>query len=325
MLTVDHVCARYNLLTSYVNAVDDVSFTVQDGEIFGIAGESGCGKSTLLKVLYDLIEYPLELTSGNVTITSGERSVSCGEISKAWWKDISYVPQGAMHVFNPVVKIKYQFFDAIQKHHQIKNKKKLYEELVAYFKEMELAPETLEAYPHQLSGGMRQRALIALATFLNPSLILADEPTTALDVIVQRSILTMLHRVQRRNKNAMVIVSHDMGVHYQITDKMGIMYAGQMIEVGPTEEIFNRPKHPYTQMLIHALPRIGDNAQKEGILGKPPSLKNPPDGCRFAPRCKYACDECFKTVPKTVQVGEQHFARCLMLEQSSSEGGEGNE
>lgn len=319
MLNVDHVSARYNLLSAYVNAVDDVSFTVRDGEIFGIAGESGCGKSTLLKVLYDMINYPLELTAGKVTITSGDRqgaarSASTGEISKIWWKDISYVPQGAMHVFNPVVKVKHQFFDAIQKYHKIQSKKQLYEELVAYFHEMELAPEALEAYPHQLSGGMRQRALIAMATFLNPSLILADEPTTALDVIVQRSILTMLHRVQRRNGSAMVIVSHDMGVHYQITDKMGIMYAGQMIEMGPTEEIFERPKHPYTQMLIDALPRIGDNSQKEGIAGKPPSLKNPPPGCRFADRCGKACDECRTRAPGVMKVGEDHYARCLLLE-----------
>lgn len=129
---------------------------------------------------------------------------------------------------------------------------------------------------------------IALATFLKPSLILADEPTTALDVIVQRSILTMLRRVQRRDHSAMVIVSHDMGVHYQITDRLGIMYAGQMIEMGPTREIFERPRHPYTQMLIGALPRIGDTASREGILGNPPSLRNPPPGCRFAPRCRQA-------------------------------------
>ena len=327
MLNVDHVSARYDLLGSYVNAVDDVSFSVRDGEIFGIAGESGCGKSTLLKILYDLIQYPLELTAGKVTITSGTdldyaRSASTGDISKAWWKDISYVPQGAMHVFNPVVKIKYQFFDAIQKHHAVKSKRQLYDELVRYFHEMELAPEVLEAYPHQLSGGMRQRALIAMATFLNPALVLADEPTTALDVIVQRSILTMLHRVQRKNASAMVIVSHDMGVHYQITDKMGIMYAGQMIEMGPTQEIFERPRHPYTQMLIGALPRIGDNAQKEGILGKPPGLKNPPPGCRFADRCRECMPECRLESPGVCQVGTDHFARCLKLTGvSASKGG----
>lgn len=330
MLNVDHVSARYNLLSAYVNAVDDVSFTVRDGEIFGIAGESGCGKSTLLKVLYDLIKYPLELTAGKVVISSSDgrgaaRSAATGEISRAWWKDISYVPQGAMHVFNPVVKLKHQFFDAIQKYHAVGSKRRLYDELVDYFREMELAPEALEAYPHQLSGGMRQRALIAMATFLNPSLILADEPTTALDVIVQRSILTMLHRVQRRNGSAMVIVSHDMGVHYQIADKMGIMYAGQMIETGPTEEIFERPRHPYTQMLIGALPRIGDNSQKEGIAGKPPSLKNPPAGCRFADRCGKARPECRTRAPGAVRVGEDHYARCLLLEGGArAEGGMAN-
>lgn len=325
MLQVEHISARYDLLREYVQAVDDVSFTVSNGEIFGIAGESGCGKSTLLKVLYDLVAYPLERTGGQVRILpeqgNSSSAVCSGDIRRIWWKDISYVPQGAMHVFNPVTKIKHQFFDAIQRFHHVRSKKELYHELAAYFREMELAPEALEAYPHQLSGGMRQRALIALATFLKPSLILADEPTTALDVIVQRSILTMLRRVQRRDHSAMVIVSHDMGVHYQITDRLGIMYAGQMIEVGPTREIFERPRHPYTQMLIGALPRIGDTASREGILGNPPSLRNPPPGCRFAPRCRQAGPQCQQAVPAAIAVGPGHYARCLLLSQPETQTG----
>ena len=187
------------------------------------------------------------------------------------------------------------------------------EKVAAYLQELELSPDVLQAYPHQLSGGMRQRVLIALATFLGPGVILADEPTTALDVVVQRDILTMSMAVQKRMKNSMVIVSHDMGVHYQITNRMGIMYAGQMIEIGPTNEIFNNPKHPYTQMLISALPRVGDNSQKEGIPGTPPSLQNPLPGCRFAARCKYAMKECHEIQPEAVLAGEGHYAACLLL------------
>ncbi len=320
MLELRSVSARYNMLTSFVNAVDNVNFRIENNEIFGIAGESGCGKSTLLKVMYDLLDYPLEVSSGTVRLYKGNSEtefVETGRLKEYWWKEISYVPQGAMHVLNPVAKVEPQFFDAVSRgYHEKMKKKELREKIVEYLEELELSPDVLNAYPHQLSGGMRQRVLIALATFLNPSVVLADEPTTALDVVVQKDILTMLMDVQKRMKNSMVIVSHDMGVHYQVTNRMGIMYAGQMIEIGPTDEIFNHPKHPYTQMLIGALPRVGDNSQKEGIPGTPPSLKNPPAGCRFAMRCKYATDECRKIQPETIQVGEQHFAACLLLGQN---------
>lgn len=317
MLELRSVSARYNMLTSYVNAVDNVQFTIEDNEIFGIAGESGCGKSTLLKVMYDLINYPLEINEGTVRLYTGKDGknyVDTGKIKEHWWKEISYVPQGAMHVLNPVRRVEEQFFDTISKgYHEKQTKKQMREKVASYMEELELSPIVLKAYPHQLSGGMRQRILIALATFLNPSVILADEPTTALDVVVQRDILTMLMDVQKKMKNSMVIVSHDMGVHYQITTRMGIMYAGQMIEIGPTDEIFNNPKHPYTQMLIGALPRVGDNSQKEGIPGTPPNLKTPPAGCRFAKRCKYAMAECRQKQPESVKVGENHFASCILL------------
>lgn len=333
MMRLQNVSARYDLLDSYVHAVDNVSFTVNNDEIFGIAGESGCGKSTLLKVMYDLIRYPLEISAGRVEIESVDEAgnvttVPTGEIRGRWWKDISYVPQGAMHVMNPVTRVKKQFLDTIDKYHRVESKKQLYEEVVEYFRTLELSPEVLEAYPHQLSGGMRQRALIALATFLNPAIILADEPTTALDVIVQRSILTMFKRVQRKNGNSMILVSHDMGVHYQITSRMGIMYAGQMIEIGATDDIFENPRHPYTQMLIGALPRIGDNSQKEGIPGSPPGLKDPPEGCRFAERCPRATADCRVYRTALGEVGKGHAAACLLLgggvvEQAASAGKDG--
>ncbi len=317
MLEINHVSARYNMLTSFVNAVDDVNCIIENDEIFGIAGESGCGKSTLLKVMYDLLDYPLEVFSGSVRLYKGQSEtdyVETGRLRDCWWKEISYVPQGAMHVMNPIARVEDQFFGTVSRgYHEKMTKKQIREIVAAYMKDLELSPDVLKAYPHQLSGGMRQRILIALATFLNPGVILADEPTTALDVVVQKDILTMLMSVQKRMKNSMVIVSHDMGVHYQVTKRMGIMYAGQMIEIGPTDEIFNNPKHPYTKMLIGALPKVGDNSQKEGIPGTPPSLKNPPKGCRFANRCKYAVDECRKIRPQTVQVGDKHYAACLLL------------
>ncbi len=318
MMRLNNLSARYNILTGYVNAVDNVSFEVMDNEIFGIAGESGCGKSTLLKVMYDLVSYPLEISDGSVEIGGKDSSgkaviLKTGEIKKSWWRNISYIPQGAMHVMNPVTKVDTQFYDAISKQNCNFNKKALRQEIINYLHELELPASVISAYPHQLSGGMKQRVIIALATFLNPGIVLADEPTTALDVVVQRGILTMLSRVQRKMKNSMVIVSHDMGVHYQITNRLGIMYAGQMIEIGPTEEIFSTPRHPYTQMLINALPRIGDLNQKEGIPGTPPSLKNPPPGCRFAARCPKATDLCRVKQPEVFQINDRHQASCHLL------------
>jgi peptide/nickel transport system ATP-binding protein len=165
---------------------------------------------------------------------------------------------------------------------------------------------------------MRQRVIIALATFMSPNVVLADEPTTALDVVVQRGILMMLMSLQKRLKNTMVVVSHDMGVHYQITDRIGIMYSGSFIELGKTDDIFERPAHPYTQMLVGALPRVGDKSQKVGIPGRPPALTNPPPGCRFAPRCPNAKDECRVDAPQFKEIMPGRFAACHMLDKGVS-------
>jgi len=317
MLELINLSARYDTVTGYVNAVDNVNLTVNSNEILGIAGESGCGKSTLLKAMYDFVSFPLEISQGEVRLTSereGEEVVlKSGEISKGWWNHISYVPQGAMHVMNPVTRVKKQFFEAVKQHQKGMKKAEMEERVVSFLRELELPPEVMNAYPHQLSGGMRQRVIIAMATFLSPEIVLADEPTTALDVVVQRGILTMLKGVQRKLKNSIILVSHDMGVHYQLTSKLGIMYAGQLIEVGPTDEIFERPQHPYTQMLIAALPRIDDNSQREGIPGTPPSLRNPPSGCRFAARCPYVKDECTANSPIMTTVSKDHFASCHLI------------
>jgi peptide/nickel transport system ATP-binding protein len=319
MLELKHLSARYDTVDGYVNAVDDVNLIIRENEIFGIAGESGCGKSTLLKAMYDLINFPLEICRGEVILEHKNKdgsitSLRSGDIRKSWWKAISYVPQGAMHVMNPVKRTKDQFFDGLNKYYNKMGKKELKNEIIAYLRELELPEEVLEAYPHQLSGGMRQRVLIALATFINPEIVLADEPTTALDVVVQRGILTMLKRTQKKIRNSIVIVSHDMGVHYQIADRLGIMYAGKLIEAGPTAEIFDNPAHPYARMLIAALPRIGDNSQKEGIPGTPPNLRNPPPGCRFAARCPQAAERCRTGDPPTYQIGEDHTVSCCLPE-----------
>ena len=273
MLKVENLSASYQTVNGDIHVLKDLNFTINDNEIFGIAGESGCGKTTLLKTLYDIVEFPLVIDQGKV-IFSGEKngqkfSFESGDIRKTWWNNISYVPQAAQSVLNPIVRLKQQFLDSIPKEDR---KNETEQETLArvgkYLEELSLSPDVLEAFPFQLSGGMRQRVIIALATFMGPRLVLADEPTTALDVVVQRGILMMLTHLQKQLKNTMVIVSHDMGVHYQITDRMAIMYSGSVVELGKTEDIFNDPVHPYTTMLVNALPRVGDRSQRVGIPGR---------------------------------------------------------
>ncbi len=327
MMHIENISAQYRTITGPVLAVENVSFTIRNNEIFGIAGESGCGKSTLLKVLYDLVTFPLELTSGKVVLETEDdkgsiKTFESGSIKKAWWDSISYVPQAAQSVLNPVYRLEDQFYEIIRRHCKGCRKKDMVEQLRQYMKDLSLNPDILKAFPHQLSGGMRQRVVIAMATFLQPGMILADEPTTALDVVVQRGILMMLMELQQKMKNTFVIVSHDMGVHYQVTQRMGIMYSGSMVELGPTEDIFASPIHPYTQMLIGALPRVGDKRPKEGIPGAPPSLRNPPPGCRFADRCPYATETCRASVPKMREIKTGRFVACHLLENNSMLKGE---
>ena len=318
MLKIDHLSASYKTIDGNVHVVKDVNFEINDNEIFGIAGESGCGKSTLLKTLYDIVEFPLEIDSGKVILSGVKNgknfSYESGQIRKSWWNNISYVPQAAQSVLNPIVRLKSQFLDSIPKEdRKNETEAQTLARVGKYLEELGLSRDVLEAFPFQLSGGMRQRAIIALATFMSPNVVLADEPTTALDVVVQRGILMMLTRLQKQFKNTLVIVSHDMGVHYQITDRMGIMYSGSFVELGKTEDIFEDPIHPYTKMLIGALPRVGDKSQKVGIPGRPPALKNPPPGCRFAARCPQATDKCRKDVPEFREIKPGRFAACHYL------------
>ncbi len=318
MLKIENLSTSYKTIDGDVHVINDLDFTINDNEIFGIAGESGCGKTTLLNTLYDIVEFPLVIDKGRVVL-EGEKngskfSYESGDIRKTWWNNISYVPQAAQSVLNPIVRLKKQFVDSIPKEdRKNETEAQTLERVASYLQELSLSPDVLEAYPFQLSGGMRQRAIIALATFMSPNVVLADEPTTALDVVVQKGILMMLMRLQKQLKNTLIIVSHDMGVHYQITDRMAIMYSGSVIELGKTEDIFNDPIHPYTTMLVGALPRVGEDIQRVGIPGRPPALKNPPPGCRFAPRCPHATDKCRQEVPKFREIKPGRFAACHLL------------
>jgi peptide/nickel transport system ATP-binding protein len=299
-----------------VKAVDGISLEIREGEVYGIVGESGCGKSTLLKVLMGVVEPPLTVLSGTVKYAFGHEfnvlSLSEEELQQIRWQEVSYIPQGSMHLLNPVRRIKETFHDIISAHRAM-GKAEMEDMVRDYLRNLGLPVRALNAYPHQLSGGMRQRITIALATILWPKLIFADEPTTALDVVVQRGVIQLLKEVQERVASTLVISTHDMGVHANLADRIGVVYAGKLIEEADTQTIFKAPLHPYTQYLIQSLPQIDDKSERVSIPGRPPALDNPPDGCRFHPRCPHARNTCEDQVPSLVNVGKDHWVACCSV------------
>jgi peptide/nickel transport system ATP-binding protein len=314
MIRLDNIVATYTTWRGQVNAVDGVTLDIPDGVTLGIAGESGCGKSTLMKVIYGDLGFPLALSAGSVDyglLNERGQAVTSQNIQKEWFKRISYIPQSSMSSLNPVVRIRDQFIDFPG---TSKNKARVLEQVRGYVQNLGLPPESIDAYPHQLSGGMRQRIMVAMATFFQPEIILADEPTTALDVVVQKDILLLLMELQEEMKNTIVFVSHDMGVHYQITHNMLIMYAAKAVEYAGTEDVFRQPLHPYTLMLTSSLPTIGDDRARQGLPGRPPSLWEAPQGCRFAPRCPLATDLCRTQEPPLAEHRPGHFSACHYAE-----------
>jgi len=326
MLKIENLTTSYKTIHGDVKVCNNISFDIRENEIFGIAGESGCGKTTLLKALYDLLDPPFQIDEGRVLLC-GEKdgvpySYESGKIRSMWWDKISYVPQAAQSVLNPIARLKSHFLDTIPKNkRKLESKQETLERVKKYLEELDLPSDVLDAYPFQLSGGMRQRAIIALATFMSPDVVLADEPTTALDVVVQRGILMLLMQLQKQFKNTLVVVSHDMGVHYQITNRIGIMYSGSFAEIGNTDDVFSDPIHPYAQMLVASLPRVGDKSSRVGIPGRPPPLTDPPSGCRFAPRCPLAKDICHQDVPVFEEVKPGRYAACHFIGENAVEVG----
>ncbi len=303
----------YHTSVGEAKVVDGVDLLIRRDEIFGLAGESGCGKSTLVEGLLRLIKPPGHVKSGSVTFYHTEDQpvdllkVSNTELRNLRWKHVSYVPQGAMNALNPVMRIGDQVVDAIRAHTSM-DRREIMNRVLELLKMVGLPPTVARQYPFELSGGMRQRVTIASAVSLQPDLLVADEPTTALDVNIQRVILQELKEIREQLGLAIIYVSHDMAVHAELADRMGIMYAGGVVEVGNTNDIFKRPLHPYTQGLIGSIPKVGGERKRlEGIPGLAPSPLAWPSGCKFHPRCPVALESCRDRVPvlREIEPGRQ--------------------
>lgn len=296
-----------------VKAVDGVSFSVFKNEIFGIAGESGCGKSTLALAITRLLKPPGYVVDGEIVFDNVNLlKLEDEELRRLRWRKISYVPQSSMNALNPVLRIKDQIIDVIKEHEEIKEKEA--ERLESYVKELlasvGLSPRVANMFPHELSGGMRQRAIIAMAIALKPELLIADEPTTALDVVVQRGILQLLSEIREKYGTSIILITHDMAVHAEIVDRLAIMYAGKIVEMGDVKSVFRDPLHPYTQVLIKSIPSVEHKRKLMGIKGLPPDLKNPPSGCRFHPRCPHKFKPCGVYEPPLVEIKPNRYVAC---------------
>jgi len=321
LLEVKDLKVHFKIQDGWVKAVDGVSFTVDEGETLGLVGESGCGKTTAAYAITQLLPNNGYIKGGHVFFKGNDLlSLTIREdgslddwnesIRKVRWKDISMIFQGAMNAFNPVFKIGDQIAEAIQLHEDISDEE-AEARVTELFRFVGIPEDRMESYPHEFSGGMKQRAMIALALALSPSFIIADEPTTALDVITQDRILLEIKKLQREWNMAMMIITHDVSVVAEVSDKIAVMYAGKLMELGPTNDVFKRPAHPYTAGLLGSFPSIkGPKKRLVSIPGFPPDLVNPPKGCTFHPRCPHAKDICRKKAPAQVEVEPGHTALC---------------
>ena len=298
-LLVLNLQAYYFTEKGIIRAVDDISFSINERESLGIAGESGCGKSSLGAAILRTMQAPGRIIEGSSIILN---DVDIARLSnddfnkKIRWKKIAIVFQGAMNSLDPVYTIGDQMTEIMQQH-QFKGNTEV--KISEYLKQVGLDQSVAKRYPHELSGGMKQRVIIAMALLLEPDVVIADEPTTALDVLVQAQIINLLKRLKKERGMTIILITHDMAIISEIADKVGIMYAGQLVEFGSAVEVYRNPKHPYSQALIAAIPKLhSDNKKLQFIKGNPPNMLNLPLGCRFYARCPYAMNICKQDPPK---------------------------
>jgi peptide/nickel transport system ATP-binding protein len=312
LLSVRQLTVAYATEGAPVVAVDDVDLDLAAGEFLAIVGESGCGKSTLLFGIGQLLSPPAGITGGSVSFRGEEMvAMTDKQLRHIRWRELSVVMQSAMNALNPVMTVGAQMRDACRAHSSMSDEE-IDETSARALRLVSIDPAHLQSYPHQLSGGMRQRAMIAMALLFTPQLVMMDEPTSALDVVAQRSLMRQIKELQERLGFAVMFVTHDVSLIRRYSDRLMVMYAGQLAELGRTEEVFSSPRHPYSRGLLEAFPSIrGPKVPLTGIAGSPPDLAAPPPGCRFAPRCAFATEVCVQTAPALVRDGDV-LVRCLL-------------
>lgn len=318
ILEVKNLVMNYETKSGMVSAVENVSFTVPKGKSLGLVGESGCGKTSIALTLMQLTASNARVLNGEVLL-DGENllDLSKEEMRQRRWADVSMVFQGAMNSWNPVYTVGEQIRETMDIHWDPKpTSAEARAKMEELFNLVGINPEMIDRYPHEFSGGMKQRAVIAMALACDPKLIIADEPTTALDVIVQEQILEELKKIQRELGMSIIYISHDIAVIAEITDLIGVMYAGKLVEMGPTKDIFANPRHPYTWLILSSTPSItGPRRSLAPLEGEPPNLLDPPSGCRFHPRCPFATQQCVDEEPALTEIGDGHTIACWNHEQ----------
>jgi peptide/nickel transport system ATP-binding protein len=311
VLRVEGLSVRYDTPEGAVRAANGITFRVRAGERLGVAGESGSGKSTMALSLLRLIKPPGRIEGGSVWLDGRDlMTLSAEEMRRLRLARIALVPQGSMNSLNPVLRIRDQLADALRDHDVAATGRQLDARLHDLLPRVGLGPEVAGMFPHQLSGGMKQRVCIAIAMSLSPKVIVADEPTSALDVVVQRQVMDTLARAQADLGAAVILVGHDMGLMAQFVDRLGVMYAGRLVEISPVRDVFTEPLHPYTRMLIASLPSLVRKGVFQGIPGLPPPLRDLPAGCAFHPRCPLAVDRCRSETPVLREARPGGWAAC---------------
>ena len=313
-LEVNHLKINYFTRKGTVDAVSEISFNLKEGETLGIVGESGCGKTTTVLGLMKMVSPPGKITGGEILL-GGKDIIPLSEDEmrkKVRWEKISMVFQGAMNCLTPVYTIEKQMMETIQEHKNIERlqAKKC---IINYLNLVGLSEDIIRRYPHELSGGMKQRVVIATALFLEPEIVICDEPTTALDVVVQAQIINLIKRLKKKLGLSVIFITHDLATEAEVADRLLVMYAGKLAEIGTNEQIYSKqgPIHPYTEKLLKATPRLHEKVEELSFIpGTPPDLVDPPSGCRFHPRCTEVMERCKKDEPPLIEVEPEHWIAC---------------
>ena len=311
VLEVKNLRVHYATPLGDVIAVNGVDLKVFEGETIGLVGESGCGKSTLAMSILRLVQPPGRIVSGEIHIHGIDLvALSERELRQVRWNQIALIPQGAMNSLNPVMRVRTQIAEAIEAHQEQRSPQELKERILRLLSMVGLPGRIYDMYPHELSGGMKQRVCIAMAIALTPSVIIADEPTSALDVVVQRVVAQTLLDVKRTLGVSMILIGHDMGLMAQLVDRIAVMYAGNIVEIAPVKDIFAEPLHPYTQLLLASIPSVKERKPLVVTEGLTHDLRRPPPGCIFQLRCPFVMDKCREVVPPLRELRPNHYAAC---------------